>query len=250
MRKLYSLFLILLLSLPSWAQTAAEYYQQAKDKIAKLDETGAYPLLLKAIKLDNKNADLLTCTAFYASREGNRQKNKELRNAYFEQAKIFIDAAIKITPNDVETNYVLAVVLGRIALVSSSKEKVAVSRHIKEVVDKAIQLNPNHAGSWHALGRWNYEISQLNFVEKAAVNMLFGGLPTGDLKSALTAYAKSIQLNPLAALYYLDYAIALNKNNQTDLAKTILQKLLTIPNSTQDDASIKLQAQALLKDWI
>jgi hypothetical protein len=249
MKRLLSVLLILLINYISNGQTVNEYLQRAKNLIAKLDESSAYPILLKAVKADNKNIEALTKAAYYATREGSRAKNKEIRNAYFQQSKIFIDAALKINTNDVEANYVLSVVLGRIALASSSKEKVALSRQIKEVVDKTLKLNPNHAGAWHALGRWNYELSQLSFVEKSAVNMLFGGLPTGDLKASILAYAKSIQYHPTAILYYLDYSIALHKNNQNELAVTQLQKLLTITNETQDDANIKKQAQAYLEQW-
>jgi len=249
MKKLFSVLVILLISCSSYGQTVNEYLQQAKNLIAKLDESSAYPILLKAIKADNKNIEALTKAAYYATREGNRAKNKEIRNSYFQQSKIFIDAALKINSKDVEANYVLSVVLGRIALVSSSKEKVALSKQIKEVVDKTLKLNPNHAGAWHALGKWNYELSQLSFVEKSAVNILFGGLPSGDLKSSIAAYAKSIQLNPTVILYYLDYAIALQKNNQQEFAKKQLQKLLTMPNDTQDASSIKRQAQDYLEQW-
>ncbi len=249
MRKLFLLTLLLLTTTLLSAQTVADYIREAKALIAKLDETGAYPLLLKAIKADNKNVEALTLAALYASREGNRQQNKGLRNGYFNQGKVFIDAAMRLSPDDAEVNYVMAVVLGRIALVSSSKEKVAVSRQIKEVIDKAIKINPNHAGAWHALGKWNYEVSQLSFIEKGAVNMLFGGLPTGDLKTALSAYAKCLQLRQDYLLYYLDYAKALAKNDQKDLAIAQLRKLISLPNGTQDDAAIKTEAASLIAEW-
>ena len=87
----------------------------------------------------------------------------------------------------------------------SNKEKINVSKRIKELGERCLQLNPSHAGAYHLLGKWHYEVFNLNFVEKAAINMLFGGMPTANIAAAITNLQKAILLKPTYLLYQLDY---------------------------------------------
>ncbi|MEY2828963.1 MAG: hypothetical protein RIQ33_821, partial [Bacteroidota bacterium] len=136
----------LLFAIKANAQTQAELIQQAKTLIGALNETEAYPILVKAIKLNNTNLEALTMASFYANKEGNRQLNNKKRNDYFQASKIFAEAALKQYPSEAEANYVMGVALGRMALIASSKEKIKLSKEIKLLGEKCIQLNPNHAG--------------------------------------------------------------------------------------------------------
>ena len=143
----------------------------------------------------------------------------------------------------------MGVALGRIALISSSKEKVKLSKQIKELGDKCIQLNPNHAGGYHLLGKWNYEVWNLNFVEKAAVNMLFGGLPAADIKKSVTYLNKAIELRPDYLLYKLDLAKSLYDAEKKSEAIALLKIITDSKPSLQDDASVINEAKLLINKW-
>ena len=233
----------------AFAQNQIELLSQAKELIKQMKETEAYPVLVKAVQADNKNLEALSLAAFYADKEGNRQTNIQKRNAYYESSKIFAERALKLYPNEAEANYVMGVALGRIALISSSKEKVKLSKQIKELGDKCIQLNPNHAGGYHLLGKWNYEVWTLNFVEKAAVNMLFGGLPAADIKKSVTYLNKAIELRPDYLLYKLDLAKSLYDAEKKSEAIALLKIITDSKPSLQDDASVINEAKLLINKW-
>ncbi len=251
MKNLKFLFITFLFSISSnlFAQTQIELLSQAKDLIKQMKETDAYPILVKAVQADNTNVEALTLAAFYADKEGNRQTNVEKRNAYYESSKIFAERALQLFPNDAEANYVMGVALGRIALISSSKEKVRLSKQIKELGDKCIQLNPHHAGGYHLLGKWNYEVYNLNFLEKAAVNMLFGGLPAADINKSCTFLQKAIALRPDYLLYKFDLAKSLHDANKIADAVAELKIVIASKPNTQDDFSIIVEAKKLLNKW-
>jgi tetratricopeptide (TPR) repeat protein len=231
------------------AQTQAELMVQAKTLITALNETEAYPILVKAIKANNTNLEALTMAAFYADKEGNRQTNTKKRNDFYQASKIFAESALKQYPLDAEANYVMGVALGRIALISSSKEKIKLSKEIKLLGEKCIQLNPNHAGGYHLLGKWHYEVHNLNFAEKAAVNLLFGGLPAADINKSVSYIQKAILLNPTNLLYYLDAAKSLHQIKKDAAAIELLNKMMTLKQTSQDDKNYIIEAKELIAKW-
>ena len=232
------------------AQSQSELMLQAQKLIEKMNESAAYPILIKAVKTDNTNVEALCMAAFYGDREGNRQTDKQKANDYFKASQIFAEAAYKLNAKDAEANYALAVALGRIALTSSNKEKINVSKRIKELGERCLQLNPSHAGAYHLLGKWHYEVFNLNFVEKAAINMLFGGMPTANIAAAITNLQKAILLKPTYLLYQLDYAKALQSNNKKEEATIVLKKIIVSKPTTQDDAGIIAEAKILSENLI
>jgi hypothetical protein len=58
-----------------------------------------------------------------------------------------------------------------------TNEKVALTKEVKENIEKALELNPEDGASWHVLGMWHTGVSNLNFMMKAALKALFGGMP-------------------------------------------------------------------------
>ena len=244
-----SAFAILVFLISVKAQSQLDLLQQAKTLINSLNETDAYPILVKAVKANNTNLEALSMAAFYADKEGNRQTNKTKRDDFYKASKIFAEAALKQYPNEAEANYVMGVALGRIALISSSKDKVKLSKEIKLYGEKCIQLNPNHAGGYHLLGKWHYEVYNLNFAEKAAVNMLFGGLPGADINKSCQLLQKAIQIKPNYMLYYLDAAKAYHSAKNDKEAIALLNKMMTLKPSTQDDKSYLVEAKELIEKW-
>ena len=134
------------------------------------------------------------------------------------------------------------------ALISSAKEKVAASRDIKKYAELAIQYDPSHGGAYHLLGKWNYEVANLNWAERAAANMLFGGIPEGSLDEAIKDYLKAITFEPNIILYYLNLAIALKQGAYYDEEKKVLDRALALKPATEDDPSYIAQCKALLEE--
>ena len=103
--------------------------------------------------------------------------------------------------------------------------------------------------AWHVLGRWNYELSTLNMLERGAVKILFGGLPKASLTESIMAFEKSKSLAAGFILNYFEMARAYKKNDQRDKAIGTLTAMLLLPNQTEDDETIKTDGRKLLKQW-
>jgi len=223
-------------------------------KVASALEEGAqeeasltdYLAVLKASPL---NYEANWHTSFLYSKIGNRQTNPDTKKQDFVTAKLYAVKALKLNPSDAEANYVMAVAMGRMALLLGGQDKVDAANDIKRYVDLALKSNPNHAGAWHVLGKWHYEIATLSWVEKQAANMFLGGIDgTGSLAESVNCYKKAIALSPAYILYYLDLAITYVQQGDKPNAISTLQKALSLPVKTEDDPMYLKQCQLLLNN--
>ena len=183
------------------------------------------------------------------SRIGKRQTNPKLIEDYFTAAKTYAATALKINPNNSESNCVMAIALGRTSLNRSGKEKINSAKEIKKYVDAALKNDPKNFKAWHVLGRWHYELSNLNMFERGAVRVFYGGLPESSLAASITAFEKSHSITDGFILNYFEMAKAYKRNNQTAKAVALLTKMLTVKNQTEDDPITKEEGRKLINDW-
>ena len=191
---------------------------------------------------------LIRCSEL-ASRIGKRQSSEAKQIDYYNAAKIYADRALKENPNDSEANVVMALAYGRLALVGSTKEKVASVREIKTYAERALALNPRNFKAMHILGKWHYEVSDLNPIERAAARLLFGGLPKASFEESVLYYERARAISPGFILNYLELAKAYDKINKRAKALELLRYMLKLPNTTSEDDVIKEEARSLLKSW-
>lgn len=214
------------------------------------NEKAAFHKFKEVLKLQVTNIYALNKCSELCSRIGQRETtNTKLRDEYYTAAKIYAETALKIDPNNSEANCVMAIALGRSSMSKSGKEKIMNAKEIKKHVDVAIKNDPQNFKAWHVLGRWQYEISNLNGLERGLVKILYGGLPPATLKQSIYAFEKARAIRPEFILNYFEMAKAYKDNNNKDKAIAALQTMLNLPNQTEDDPAIKANGRKLLKDW-
>jgi tetratricopeptide (TPR) repeat protein len=130
---------------------------------------------------------------------------------------------------------------------TENKKIVALVKDVKTYTEAAIALQPNHAKAYYSLGKWHYEMVNLSGVKKVAVKLFYGGLPNGDLDSAITYFEKCKSLDPYFVLNYLDLAKAYRDNHRPTQAIEVLNKLVKLPVRTADDPALKAEGAKLLE---
>lgn len=242
------LLLLIVLPMLSFAQSSqvTTLLGEAKKLDESMQEEAALQKYQAALKIDPSNYEATWNTSFLFARIGNRQTELDLKKQYFNSAKLYAQKALQLNSTDAQSNYVMAAAMGRIALISPPKEKVAASRDIKKYAELAIQYNPNHSGAYYILGVWNYQVATLNFAERSAAKYLFGGIPDGSLDNAIKNFVQAIKIDPEYVLYYLDLARALKAKGYKDETIKILNKALTLPPKTEDDAGYLEECRKML----
>lgn len=213
------------------------------------EEEAALKVYNKILQDHPQNFKALWRTSLLYSRIGYRLKNEEKKVAYFNKAKKRTEKALEINPANTYSNYVMGVAMGRMALISGVSERVEASRKIKKYAERSLRFDSTNAGAWHLLGRWHYEVDNLNFAERLAANVLFGGLPDGASTQKAARYIQNaIELKPEFILYYYDLAVVFAELDKEVKAISVCQEALKLPSITPTDPQKKEDCRRLINN--
>jgi tetratricopeptide (TPR) repeat protein len=230
-------------------QSVESLIQKGIDLEKKLNETQAYKTYQEVLSKQPLHLFALVRCSELASRIGKLQHSEQIQEKYYKDALGYALKAIKVKPDDSEANLVLSVAYGRLALLKSGGEKVEYVKEIKAYAEKALRLNRSNFKALHVLGKWHYEVSDLNMIELAAVRLFYGGLPVASLDSSILFYEKAKTLAPGFALNYLELAKAKKRKGDKKAAVQLLKVIFTLPPSSSEDGFIRSEANRLLRSW-
>jgi len=225
-------------------QTMAEkVLKEAKALEAQNKEEEALSKFKMVLAFDINNYESFWNCSLLSAKVGRREVDKEKQKDYYLKAKIYAEKALKVNANDVQSNYVMSVAMGRIALISETKEKIAAVRDIKKYAERAVELSPKHAAANHVLALWNLEVSELNWVERQVADKFFGGLPEASKEKALAFCLKATELEPNYILYQLDLGRIYKSQGDNNNAKKAYSKVTSMKAITKDDPDYQNQAK-------
>lgn len=237
-----------LLPIRAGAQDVNALLKEAHQYEAAFKQKEALQKYLEVLKVQPQHLTALCKASELYNALGKRQPSKESQKEYYRTAKTYARKALQINPNSVDANFVMALAMGRIALIESGQEKINAVKDIKTYAEKTIQLDPNNFKGYHVLGKWYYEVSNLNALEKWLVKMRYGALPKATLEDAIRCFEKSKQLNPGFALNYLELARSFQRNDEEQKAIQQLEIMMKLPTNNADDATVKEQGKKLLQE--
>ena len=240
--------LLLVVPVLASSQDVPMLIKEAEKLESSFREYDALQKYKEVLRHQPANLNVLCRASDLCSRIGHREQDKAKKADYFKAAKTYAEVALKVNPHSAEANFVMAVSMGRMAMISTGKEKVQYVNEIRKYAENTLKYDPNSFKAYHVLGKWNYEVSNLSAVERGLAKLLFGGIPRASLHDAIRYYEKSKSLESSFALNYLELAKAYHRNKQDDKAKELLKKLETLPNKIEDDTRIKKEGKELLRE--
>ena len=165
-------------------------------------------------------------------------------------AQLGYDTALqakKLAPNDPEVRVTVAIAAGRLAFYSEPRRRLELSSVVRSESAQSVKLDPRFALGWHVLGRWNYEIANLNPLLRVVAEAVYGKMPPASNDEAIRALQKAVELEPNNALFHAELGRAhLAAGNKAE-AKRELQKSLTLPRRSRDDAGAQDRAKQALR---
>jgi tetratricopeptide (TPR) repeat protein len=248
MLRLFTLFIVAFPCL-LFSQDLSQSLKEAQQQEVLLHENEAFLKYAEILKRDPANLVALWKCSELSSRIGARQPDKDRMRPYFIAAKKYADAALHVNPNSSDANCVMSLALGRVSGISSSKERVMLAKDVKYFAENAIRLDPNNFRAYHILGRWNYDVSDLNMAERSFARVFYGKLPPASLQAAIYDFEKSRSLNPAFILNYYELARSYHRIGDDKKAIANLHILLNLPNLIYDDTRVKVIARQLLTEW-
>lgn len=231
-----------------YSQEINKIAQQADSMYAEHEENQALKLYTQILNQNPDHYKALWRSSFLYSRIGNRLEDKDEQKEYFNQAIDIAERALAVDSTDSQSNFVMAVAMGRKALVSGARDRVAASRDIKKYADRALEIDSTNSGAWHVLGRWHLKVANLSWVERLAANTLFGGVP-GDASNekAAESIQKAISLNDQYIRYHYDLAQVYHELGRDKQAIETCQKAIELPVLTADDVNLKKKCEEFIQ---
>ena len=242
--------LSILLFSSAFAQNDISAHLIKGDNLFKLfDNKGALDAYLAALELDSLNYE----ANWKASRAyldvGEMIEDDDERADYYQKGTACARRAVRLKPEGSKGHLYLSIALGRIALDAGAKERIRLSKEIKQEVDLAIKYDPNDDIAYHVLGRWNRKLSNLSWIEKGFADMFLGGVPDdASDENAVAAFKKAIELKPKHINHHLELGITYEMMGIDEEAAKEFQTCLDLPNSDSDDEKYKKDARERLED--
>jgi regulator of microtubule dynamics protein 3 len=223
--------------------------KQAGKLLSSYKDSEALLIYEQVISSSATNYEALCKASFLHSRIGDRYSDETRKLNHFAKAREYAEKAYEINPKDAESNYVMALALGCKAMVSGPKERLVGINEVKSFLDAALADNNEHAGAWHILGRWYFKMANLNFAEKAAAKLLFGGV-CGIVtnQDAADAIEKAITYNTHNIRYYFDLASVYSEMKDEKACIATLEKALALNLETQEELELSRRCRLMLKD--
>jgi tetratricopeptide (TPR) repeat protein len=239
-------FLIALAGGSLLAQSADELIQKGYALDLKLKAAPALALYQRAEKLQPRNVVILVRIA--------RQYRHLMADATDDDEKLrlgrlaldYSERAAALAPDDSDAQLAVAITLGKMLPLESSKEQVANSRRIKVAVDKALKLNPKNDLAWFVLGRWHQGYAELSAIRRKLGEMLYGKLPESTDAEAAHCFEKAIAANPDRLIHYIELGRCYARMGRTAEARRLIEKGLAMPNVGKDDPDVKERGRETL----
>ncbi|WP_161947690.1 MULTISPECIES: hypothetical protein [Rufibacter] len=198
---------------------------------------------------DPLQMEALCKASLVSGRIGNRFSDDTSKGIYFKKAFAFAERAVAAEPAKAEPNYVMALALSYLCHTASLKVRMEQMVQVKYHLDAALASDPEHAASWHLLGRLKYKLANLSFAERTASKLFnISQLPVETNEQAIEAIKKSIELAPSNLLYYYDLARVQREVNQKTECVTTLQKALDQKLITTEDLELNRKCKVLLQE--
>lgn len=154
--------------------------------------------------------------------------------------------AAALAPNDSEAQLSVAITLGKMLPLKSSKEQLEGSRRIKEKAERAIKLDSRNDLAWHILGRWHLLMSEVSSVKRALARVVYGSMPTATFADAAKSFEKAAALNPNRLMHHVELGRTYAQMGRKADALRSITRGLAMPSVEKDDPATKARGRQIL----
>lgn len=259
MNRLYSMLLYVCMLgalLPAYDAHADSGNEQlllkrAKELLDNYKDTEALQVYEEILTTSPQNYEALCKASFLHCRIGDRYEDETTKAEHFEKAQTYAMQAYGLNPEDAESNFVMAMSVGSMAMVSGPRKRLEGINQAKAFVDVALKSDSEHAGAWYLLGRWHFKMANLNVAEIAAARIIFGGVsPEASNLKAIEAIQHAIKYSPDNIKYYFDLATIYKELNEKQACIETLEKAMALEVATSEDLEMARRCKIMLQSEV
>lgn len=159
----------------------------------------------------------------------------------------YAEASVRADPNNAKARLGLAICYGRVAFLESPRSQMEYSRSVLREAEYAVRLDPQNDLAWHVLGRWHYEMANLNPALRTIAEAIYGRLPEASNETAIESFQKAIRQKPRRVMHHIELGRAYAAVGETDLARRHIEEGLALPSTEKDDEETKARGRETLR---
>lgn len=118
------------------------------------------------------------------------------RKEMLEHAFAISKMALKTGPENYNTHKWYAILLNDTSSLQGSKAQLLAAPEMKQHFEKSIELYPNDANTYHALGDWHFSFADIGWMNRKLANTLLAEVPESSYEQALALFVKAEETNP------------------------------------------------------
>lgn len=218
----------------------------ARARALEAQKHDALALYLRANERSPRNADILRLVAQQYLQQIDDDRPTPANRDLVRRAVDYAEQATRANPKNAEARLCLAICYGRAAQLEPPRQRMAYSRRIKDEAEAAVRLDPSLDNAWHVLGRWNYELANLNPALRFVAESVFGRFPAASNERAAECFEKAIALRPRRVIHHGELGRAYAALGRKDQARAELKRSLDLPSRDKDDDECKARARQAL----
>uniref|UniRef100_A0A914LNI0 Regulator of microtubule dynamics protein 1 n=1 Tax=Meloidogyne incognita TaxID=6306 RepID=A0A914LNI0_MELIC len=193
----------------------------------------------------SENSELLWRLARVICEQGKQSKNVEEKNRLFREAFEIIEKALKCEPakGSFGTHKWYAILLNIVSELDGDKAQLSKAVEVRNHFERALELDPLDATTWHSLGVWHYSFANLSISQRFLAGIFYSRPPNSTYVEALRHFENAEAIKPgfySANNYYM--GLTLEQMNRPDEAKVQFILAFIAPVISMDDGEIHKKA--------
>lgn len=197
-------------------------------------------------KAQPNNVDVIWRFAKYCYKYSRSTPDVNTKKAIIEEGIAACEELLHLRNPNLHKSY--AILLGLQTDYLPIAERIKCGFRFRDFVVEALEMIPNDAELYHLLGRFQYEVASLSWLERKVAQTLFAEFPNVSYEDALNNFLKVDEILPNAEniLYLSKSYIALKLYEK---AVECLQRLVSQPATTSEERDIINEGAKLLKKY-
>jgi len=175
-------------------------------------------------------------------------ESTDLKKTLAERALATARRAVQADPQSATAHLCIAVCYAKNFPYVDNQTKVNWSRSIKTEGETALKLDPKQDLGYYLLGRWNHDVADMNFIYRALVKLVYGGLPNASVAQAITDFKQASALAPNRIIHHYELGKVYAETGESKLAIAELTTCSRLKPIDRDDADAQRNASVLLKE--
>jgi regulator of microtubule dynamics protein 3 len=171
------------------------------------------------------------------------------RDALFARAEVLARRSVAADSNGSEGHFAVAATVGRASLTMGKKARIRRAKVIRDEALRTIELDPDHDGAYHILGRWNAEIMRLSGLSRFFAKSFLGAgiFRQASWEAAISNLQRAVELDPARIYHRLELARIYADRKRYQEARDQLGQIGALPDRELLDPLYRERAALLAK---